>query len=196
DLDGRRRSLSEFRGRRVLLVFFGPQCGYCLQMLPRLAELARGVGGRGPLPVVVTSGTPAQNREIFGEHGVSCPLLLQNRLGVASAYQSFGPPIGSLIGEGGVIASPQAVGAEALLALAGGEGRAAPYTNGAASNGKAKVARGNRPLSTSRLVRDGLRAGTPPPGFRLPRVDDAEPTLDAYPGPPALPHSPHPPSPP
>jgi peroxiredoxin len=182
DLDGRRRSLSEFRGRKVLLVFFGPQCGYCHHMLPRLAELARGAGGRGLLPLVVSNGTPAQNREIFGEYGVTCPVLIQKQLEVASKYQSFGTPIGYLIDERGMIASPQAVGAEALLALADGPGRAIPDPKGVAPNGKAKVAPGNRPLSTSRLVRDGLRAGTPAPDFRLPRVDVGEMTLDAYRG--------------
>src|SRR6266581_6817373 len=37
DLSGRTRSLSEYLGRPVLLVFFNPGCGFCEQMAPRLA---------------------------------------------------------------------------------------------------------------------------------------------------------------
>src|SRR5215470_10821860 len=29
DLSGASRSLAQFRGRRVLLIFLSPQCGYC-----------------------------------------------------------------------------------------------------------------------------------------------------------------------
>src|SRR5690348_16056026 len=37
DLEGARKSLSQFKGRRLLLIFFGPQCGFCTKMLPDLA---------------------------------------------------------------------------------------------------------------------------------------------------------------
>src|SRR5947207_15251279 len=39
DLAGGRQSLAQFRGRRVLLIFFGPQCGFCTSMVPALAGL-------------------------------------------------------------------------------------------------------------------------------------------------------------
>src|SRR6266705_922108 len=39
DLSGEKRRLSDYHGRRVLLVFFNPQCGYCAKMAPDLAAL-------------------------------------------------------------------------------------------------------------------------------------------------------------
>src|SRR5438094_8253540 len=39
DLSGGRRSLAQLRGRRVLLIFFNPRCGFCTQMAPDLAAL-------------------------------------------------------------------------------------------------------------------------------------------------------------
>src|SRR5690349_20163297 len=39
DLSGREVPLEEFRGRRVLLVNWSPQCGFCDMIAPDLAEL-------------------------------------------------------------------------------------------------------------------------------------------------------------
>jgi peroxiredoxin len=39
DLAGQPQKLSQFRGRRVLLIFFNPKCGYCVKMAPDLAAL-------------------------------------------------------------------------------------------------------------------------------------------------------------
>jgi peroxiredoxin len=41
---------------------------------------------------------------------------------------------------------------------------------------------GNRGLENSRINRHGLPAGTPAPGFRLPRLDGSELSLDEYRG--------------
>ena len=183
DLSGTKRSLAEFRGRRVLLIFFGPQCGFCLQMLPRIAALPVGGGNGkvngGPVPLVITSGEVAENRRVFGENGVACTILVQTRIDVAAKYQAFGTPVGYLIDERGAIASELAVGAEALLALAGPLAAANGQDHGHA---KGKAQPGNRPLSPSRLVRDGLKAGTAAPDFRLPRVGGGELSLRDYQG--------------
>lgn len=42
DLSGERKSLAQFRGQPALLVFFNPDCGFCREMLPRLAEVVAG----------------------------------------------------------------------------------------------------------------------------------------------------------
>src|SRR5262249_42637847 len=41
---------------------------------------------------------------------------------------------------------------------------------------------GHRPLTESKIARDGLPAGTPAPDFRLPRLDGGELTLSDYRG--------------
>src|SRR5436309_11971929 len=37
DLAGERKSLAQFRGQPVLLIFFNPDCGFCREMMPKLA---------------------------------------------------------------------------------------------------------------------------------------------------------------
>src|SRR5258708_4536872 len=69
ELSGGRRALSQFRGQRVLLIFFNPRCGFCTRMAADLATLP--VDGRGgmPIPLVVTTGDAEENRKLFAEHG-------------------------------------------------------------------------------------------------------------------------------
>jgi peroxiredoxin len=170
----------------VLLIFFGPRCGFCTKMLPDLAALSpEGADGR-PVPVVVTSGDVEVNRGLMQEHGVRCPVLIQDETGqVAARYQTQGTPTGYLIDAQGRIASPLAVGAPALLALAvapaGPEGDEDAVSETAE---EPKVPRGkaNRGLHTSRLNRSGLKAGTPAPDFCLPRLDGGELSLADYRG--------------
>src|SRR5439155_5036652 len=89
---------------------------------------------------------------------------------VHGPYQANGTPTGYLIDEQGKIASPQAVGADSVLAMANGPAPAPPP-------GKA-----NRGLRASKLIREGLKAGTPAPTFRLPRLDGGELALEEYRG--------------
>src|SRR4051812_4446753 len=56
DLAGDRKSLAEYRGKPVLLIFFNPACGFCRELLPKLAALpdlqplsaSMGMGGQRP----------------------------------------------------------------------------------------------------------------------------------------------------
>jgi peroxiredoxin len=104
---------------------------------------------------------------------------------VAERYQVDGTPIGYLVDEEGTIASPQAIGAEALLELAevpadGPGTQTEPEAEGKGKqSGKGKA---NRGLAASRLLRTGLKAGTLAPRFRLPRVGGGEVSLDEYRG--------------
>src|SRR5436305_553724 len=62
--------------------------------------------------------------------------------------------------------------------------KAAANGNGANANGRGhgEHLAGNRPLTTSKINRDGLRAGAAAPEFRLPRVDGGEISLTEYRG--------------
>lgn len=176
DLSGSRHALAEWRGWRLLLVFFNPQCGFCLDMCSALAALPL---DRAPLPLIVTTGEEQLNREIVGRHALRCPVLLQEEMIVASAFQVGGTPMGYLIDEQGNIASTLAAGADALLALAGAH--AQPATREDRTGRKPKY-RGNRTLADSRINRHGLPAGTPAPSFRLARVGGGELALEQYRG--------------
>jgi len=96
---------------------------------------------------------------------------------VAAQYQCHGTPKGYLIDEEGRIASAQAVGADALLALR--DGATAPVP--ANGNGHAALG-GTRTLAESKLQRNGLAAGTPAPNFTLPRLDGGKLTLEEFRG--------------
>ena len=178
DLAGVQRSLSEWRGRRLLLVFFNPQCGFCTRMAPDLAALSRDTNGSHPLPLIVTTGDAAKNRQLVSEHGIGFPVLLQQQMEVASRYRVGGTPMGYLIDEQGAIASPVAVGGHALLDLARAGADTAPEPP-APHHVEHK---GNRTLADSRINRNGLAAGTPAPGFLLPRVGGGELALEQYRG--------------
>jgi len=138
DLNGHRLSLESFRGRRVLLIFFSPHCGYCVQMAPALAAAPwEGRDGR-PTILVVATGDLEENRKLVKEHGIGCPVLLQAQSEVGNLYRADGTPMGYLIDERGAIASELAVGGSDVLALAdrpssagnGGGGAAAAHGNG------------------------------------------------------------------
>jgi peroxiredoxin len=162
----------------VLLIFFNPQCHYCSEMAPDIASLPTEGKDALPVPVVVTSGSPRENRELVEKHGIRCVVLFQKGE-VATSYQAQGTPSGYLIDEQGKIASPLATGAPDLLRLADGN---IPEANGTARNGTGAKGKVNRGLEHSRIQRDGLKAGTPAPGFRLPRLGGGELALEDYRG--------------
>ena len=166
DLAGDRKSLADFRGKKLLLIFFNPRCGFCARMAPDLAALpADGANGK-PVPLVVTTGEAEENRKLVAEHGIRCPVLLQEGMEIASQYQCNGTPMGYLIDEQGNIASEMAAGAQALLELP--DRPTAPVSP--AGNGRAPLG-GTRSVTESKLNRNGLAPGTPAPLFRLPRLD-------------------------
>ena len=117
DLDGRPVSLEQFKGRRLVLIFFSPKCNYCVEMLPDMTTLpAEGRDG-GPVPVMITRGELEENRRLAREHGLRCTVLLDAGGEVAKAYGTHGTPMGYLIDEQGTIASELMVGAGKVLPL-------------------------------------------------------------------------------
>jgi peroxiredoxin len=238
DLTGERKSLAQFRGQAVLLIFFNPYCGFCREMMPKLAAFNEGSTGHWPVPagdspggtasapatsmgsvttpdaaglpfgespngaggspalprlLILSTGDAEKNRQFFAEHKVGCPVLLQNDGEVAKAYQANGTPAGYLVSADGKIASQLAIGAEALLKLASAsrssrreeaqtsvpqfsilnsEPEDESLLTSAATDGDGRANRfRDRSVARSKLKRDGLKAGTPAPEFRLPRVD-------------------------
>ena len=173
DLEGRPIALAQFRGRPVLLLFFNPACGFCRELAPKLAA--------NPLKsatlLVVSVGDVETNRQFFHEHKLTCPVLLQKDGEIAAAYQARGTPSGYLICPEGTIASELAVGAEPLLALADWKetGQTNVQSNGEATERLARF--GNRSLARSKIARNGLKTGTRAPGFRLPKLDGGELSL-------------------
>ena len=184
DLTGEHKSLAQYAGQPLLLVFFNPACGFCREMMPKLAGMrrseARGQKSKVGL-LIVTAGDAEKNRPLFDEHQLDCPVLLQEGTEVADAYQANGTPSGYLVSVGGKIASELAMGGEALMELLTDESKIenrkskideSLVTSAAMVEEDGRANRfSNRSLAKSKLKRDGLKAGTVAPEFSLPRLD-------------------------
>jgi peroxiredoxin len=167
----------------LLLMFFNPGCGFCQQMASDIAGMTVDDKSK-PMPLLVSTGTVDDNRKMVEEHGIKCPVLMQQQMEVASQYKASGTPIGYLIDEEGRIASEMTIGASGLLSLPDAPKEAEGHAKAAndAAGGKFK----SHDLSRSKIKRDGLSAGTPAPDFKLPRLDGGELALEDLRGRPVL----------
>jgi peroxiredoxin len=176
DLHGKRVSLASFLGKKVLLVAWSPTCGFCQSMAPEVAKLPHdGRGGR-PIPVLITSGSAEENRELVEQHRIAAPVLLQQDHEIQEAYRAMPTPTGYLIDERGVIVSDYAMGAVQLLELARDPEKAIKKAK--KPNKPAEPSEAGAAVGRGRVQRDGLAAGTTAPLFRLPRVDGGELALE------------------
>ena len=134
DLEGKPVSLRDFLGRRVLMIFIGPQCKFSRQLIPGLAPLPLdGREGRAEL-LLISTGEVEENRELVKEFGLRCKVMLQEGWSVASGvYGINGSPMGYVLDEEGAIASRLTMGHPDLLALAKAE-ISAPRGGGGAGN--------------------------------------------------------------
>jgi peroxiredoxin len=163
-----------------LLIFFNPKCGYCGKMAEDLAALPlEGAKGRA-IQIVVTTGDRDENLRFIAQHEIRCVVLLQKEMEVAAQFYAKGTPMGYRIDAQGRIASELAVGAEPLLAVAD---RPHQHASGGTGNGSQSHGKPVDPsLARSRLNREGLKAGTIAPDFRLPRIDEGELSLSELQG--------------
>jgi peroxiredoxin len=177
----------------VLLIFFNPACSFCRELKEKVesrkqkTEIETGGDGAGnggllerPTMLIISTGGIEVNRTLFAEFKVSCCILLQKGSEVAEAYKANGTPSGYLIDADGKIASELAMGGDELLKLLEGKTenrkQKAEIEQGpsvtVAGNGHDRDNRfKERSLARSKIKRDGLKAGTVAPEFRLPRVD-------------------------
>jgi peroxiredoxin len=177
DLEGRIRTPGEFLGQSLLVVFFRPDCGFSIQMAPRLGYLPS-----HPRVLLISRGDPEENRHLAIQHRWRCEVVIEPDWDVLDRYQATGTPTGYLLDAEGRIASPLADGADALLSLLVG-GAEKPSNSGAALNGPAEPARSaGLPIRESRLNRDGLPPGTRAPDFDLPDLTGTQRSLREFHG--------------
>ena len=192
DLSGNQQTLSQWRGRKVLLIFFDLECVHCVEMAPTLGNQSADEANQDPVTLLVSMGDAGTNREFFHAHGIISPVLLQENLEVTLEYHATGTPTGYLIDEQGLIASELALGEQALLALSGTLRPPAIEDDEVLAESKAEPEDENRnghrnnkntgSLAKSHLDRDGLSKGTAAPAFRLQGLDNEEISLEQYRG--------------
>lgn len=115
DLTGKSIDLGTLRGRRRLLLFWNPACGFCQRMLSDVKAWERNPPPDAPDLVIISSGSFDSSRE----QGFLSPVLLDPHSGAGYVFRSGGTPSAVMIDEDGRIASEVGVGAQEVLALAG-----------------------------------------------------------------------------
>ncbi len=77
--DGKEYSLSQLKGKVVLVNFFTFTCGPCRQEMPHLSQLHQELKGKGfqALGIGLAS-TPEQLKQIVSQLGLAYPILLGN----------------------------------------------------------------------------------------------------------------------
>jgi thiol-disulfide isomerase/thioredoxin len=122
NLDGDEVSLQEdFKGQESLVLFWNPGCGFCQQMLPDLKEWEANAPEDAPRLLVVSAGSEEANKEM----GLISPVLLDQQFAAGRAFGASGTPSAVLVDAEGKVASEVAVGAPAVLELAGADQTAA-----------------------------------------------------------------------
>lgn len=154
NLEGKEVRLEDFE-TRVLLVHWSPECGFCRQIAADLGRLQADLRRRKTELVLVSYGSPESNRELLEAHGLDCQVLLQSAGETIEGFSRMGTPVAYLLDDKGRIAKPVAVGAHEVPELA------------EAAAGRRRLA-AERPLSESRIEREGLKPGVPAPTFELP----------------------------
>jgi len=122
DLEGNTVELKDFRGEEVLVLFWNPGCGFCQQMLPDLKQWEANPPEEAPKLLVVSAGTLEANKEM----GLNSAVVLDQQFATGRAFGVSGTPSAVLVDKEGKVASEVAVGAQAVLKLAG----ASPTTRG------------------------------------------------------------------
>jgi peroxiredoxin len=121
NLDGRTVTLEEYRGDPTLVLFWRPSCGFCQGMLEDLKSWEADPPEGAPRLLIISSESTEENAKM----ALRSQVLLESSFQVGYMFGVTGTPSAVLIDAEGRVASAPAVGAEAVLDLAGV--RSEPY---------------------------------------------------------------------
>jgi methylamine dehydrogenase accessory protein MauD len=106
------RSLRDYSGRKLLLVFTQSGCGPCRRIVPELNR----VQAKGECQVlVINNGGLDETRKWATQVDARFPILAQEKLSVSKRYEAFVTPFVFLIDEHGVVVSKGIVGRRQYL---------------------------------------------------------------------------------
>ena len=113
DLEGNTVQLADFRGEKTLVLFWNPGCG--CRRCSQTSKSGAGATEDAPRLVVVSAGSEEANREM----GISSPVLWTRTSPPGPG--ASGTPSAVLVDAQGKVASDIAVGAPAVMELAGAD---------------------------------------------------------------------------
>ncbi|MFO0892609.1 MAG: DUF1559 domain-containing protein [Isosphaeraceae bacterium] len=141
-VDGRERSIGEFRGRKILLVFTQSGCGPCHAILPELIKLH----SRGEHQVVVVNnGQRDETCDWAADARIPFVVLVQEKYVLSRRFEVYATPFAFLIDEDGVVVSKGIIGTREHLGyvLSGARRAARRKEVPPGPDGAAKVERAN-----------------------------------------------------
>lgn len=159
----------QLAGQRALLVNWDFDCGFCQQIVPDLVAVQADLSRRRTALVLLSRGDASSNLEQAERMGLECQIALAPSSG-SGTFGSLGTPAAYLLDEQGRVARPLALGALEVPALVR-----------EAASGRRQLAT-ERPLSESRVERNGLKGGAPAPPFSLTDLDGGTVSLEDYRG--------------
>lgn len=102
--DGQSVSLSDFRGKPVLINFWTTWCPPCRAEMPYLQEIYDDWSGRGLVVLTVNVGeSPSKVREFMQAYNLSLPMLLDTEGATVQKYTISAIPITFFIDKDGII---------------------------------------------------------------------------------------------
>ncbi len=103
DLNGREISLSQFKGKVVMLDFWATWCGPCRMTMPLLEKLQKEYPSNMVLLAINLQETPGAVREYMREQNVNSQVLLDEQGSVGEAYGSAQIPMQVLVDKAGIV---------------------------------------------------------------------------------------------
>ncbi|NGZ03220.1 MAG: hypothetical protein CV090_09240 [Nitrospira sp. WS238] len=104
DLAGKQQSLSQYRGKVVLVNFWATWCKPCTTEMPAMQAMYDKLRDQGFVVLAVNElEDEAKVREHITQHGHTFPVLLDSDNKVANQFGVFGLPVSVFIDEKGVV---------------------------------------------------------------------------------------------
>jgi peroxiredoxin len=104
DLEGKQQSLSQYRGKVVLVNFWATWCKPCTTEMPAMQATYEKLRDKGFVVLAINElEDDAKVREHIKQHGHTFPVLMDRDNKVANQFGVFGLPVSVFIDEQGVV---------------------------------------------------------------------------------------------